>query len=119
MILNKSETPGNRDSAHLVKNAIENLLNAELHFERENAAKIAFIAGMRWMEIYWKKSMQGPGSDKTRRLEWKFIKEAARQFPHKKQIEQIRIGIEKFELATGKKCNRTVESFQKTFSRHR
>jgi len=110
MTLKKSEHDANREQALLVYQSIENALSANTI---EHATQLAFNAGLRWMQIFWAKSMKSPGVD--RYGEWAYIQQIANQFPKLKKIEMIRRGLEKFELHTGKKAREEIY-FQKKFA---
>jgi hypothetical protein len=59
MVLNTSEHDDNRHQALLVKLSIERSMNSNT---TEHAAQLAFIAGMRWLQIVWAKSLKGEGA---------------------------------------------------------
>ena len=110
MVLNESESDANRVEAHKVKTSIKNALTANT---TGHAAQLAFIAGLRWMQIFWAKSLKSPGVD--RYGEWEYIRQVASHFPKLKKIEIIRRGLQKFELHTGKKAREEIY-FQKKFA---
>jgi hypothetical protein len=60
MVLDESERDVNREQALLVKQSIENSSSADT--SKERAKQLAFIAGMRWMQIIWSMAMKGQGA---------------------------------------------------------
>ena len=59
MVLNDAEHDANQEQALLVKQSIENALTARTP---QQAAQLAFSAGLRWMQIIWAKSLKGQGA---------------------------------------------------------
>jgi hypothetical protein len=81
----------------------------------EQAARAAFILGLRWAAILWGKTVAGPGADKD--PVWQFILEARLRFPKKRKKDAIIIGMERYEAMTGRRPMHDLEFYQKNLSR--
>jgi hypothetical protein len=109
MVLDNAETDSNREQALTVKHGIENALQSNSVAE---TAQLSFQAGLRWMQIYWTKSLKSPGGDRV--PEWEYIEKEMALYPMRRKKDNINNAIGKFEMHTGKQA-RPVDYFQKKF----